>query len=520
MRPVFQTFVAAVTVAASLWFGTAAAANAADPTTVQISDGKIHGMEAGGVISFKGIPYAAPPVGDLRWRSPQPVKPWRRTLEADSYGPSCYQPDVEFVSEDCLTLNVFRPSTSKKPLPVMVWIHGGAMVRGGSSLYPLQGLAAQGVLAVSINYRLGRLGFFAHPALALTGEVRGNYGYLDQLAALQWVKKNIAAFGGDPDNVTIFGESAGGGLVLAQMVSPMSRGLFKRVIAESPGTPSARPSEIPSSSLDQAEKIAVDYAKLLGIDGIDAAAAKKLRALSPDTLVSGASGPEVLAALGRRTVVPGMAMSIIDGQFLPETIESALKDGNWAKVPLLVGGNDRDLGLGADTTKAAVFAQMGAEAGKAAAAYDPDGTMALDELKIQVYMDMTMLEPATHTADLVAASGQPSWLYRFSYVPTVQRPTTRGTVHGMEIPYALNLPSAIVGAANVTDDDKAMGAATSAYWVNFAKTGHPNGKGLPNWPQHKAGSTSLLNFTNDGIKLMDDPRAATIALWKAFQDSK
>ena len=506
--------------AAGILMGASTGLAVADPAPVKVDGGTLQGVTQGKVDAWLGIPYAAPPVGNLRWRAPQAVKPWRRTLVGDTYGPSCFQPDIEFVSEDCLTLNVFRPAGADGPLPVMVWIHGGAMVRGGASIYPLQAVAAQGVVGVSINYRLGRLGFFAHPALATEGEPRGNYGYLDQLAALKWVQANIAAFGGDPGNVTIFGKSAGGGSVFAQMISPMSRGLFKRAIAESPGTQGGRPTEIPSSTLEQAEKIAVDYAGLLGIEGTDATAAKKLRALSPETLVSGASAPEVLDALAHRTVVPGMAMSIIDGQFLTETVEAALEDGNWAKVPFIVGANSRDLGLGADATKEAVFAQLGSYADQAKAAYDPDGTVSLDELKVQVYMDMTMLEPAQHAADLVAASGQPTWLYRFSYVPTVQRPTMPGTLHGMEIPYVLGIPSAIVGAANVSDEDIAMGKATSAYWVNFAKTGDPNGEGLPQWPQHKPGSQQVLNFTNDGIKLMDDPRAATIALWKKFQDAR
>jgi para-nitrobenzyl esterase len=493
---------------------------AAEPAPVSIDGGTVQGTTQGKVDVWLGIPYAAPPIGALRWRPPQPVVPWNATLTTDTYGPACFQPDIEFVSEDCLTLNVFRPAGATGPLPVMVWIHGGAMVRGASSLYPLQALAGQGVVGVSINYRLGRLGFFAHPALALDGEPRGNYGYLDQLAALKWVRKNIAAFGGDPDNVTIFGESAGGGSVFAQMISPMSRGLFKRAIAESPGTPGGRPTEIPSSTLEQAEKIAVDYAEGLGIEGTDDASAERLRALSPETLVAGASGPEVLDALGRRTVVPGMAMSIIDGQFLTEPVESALKDGNWAKVPLIIGANSRDLGLGADMTKEALFAELGPNADKARALYDPNGTESLDELKVQVYMDMTMLEPAQHVADLVAASGEPTWLYRFSYVPTVQRPTMPGTLHGMEIPYVLDVPAAIVGAANVSDEDRAIGAAASGYWLNFAKTGNPNGAGLPHWPQHEPGSDLVLDFSNDGIKAMDDPRAAKIDLWRTFQDGR
>ena len=509
-----------ITFATTVLLGAAPGLAVADPAPVTVDGGTVQGVTQGKIDIWLGIPYGAPPLGKLRWEPPQPVKPWPRTLVADSYGPACFQPDTEFVSEDCLTLNVFRPTGAIGPLPVMVWIHGGAMVRGGAKLYPLQALAAQGVVGVSINYRLSRLGFFAHPAFAKEGAAWANYGFLDQLAALKWVQKNIAAFGGEPDNVTIFGELAGGGSVLAHMISPMSRGLFKRAIAELPGTPGGRPTEIPSSTLDQAEKIALDYAALLGIEGTDQAAADKLRVLSPETLVAGASGPEVLGALGRRTVVPGMAMSIIDGQFLTETVELALKDGNWAKVPLIIGANSRDLGLGADGTKEAVFAQVGPYADRARALYDPNGTESLDELKIQVYMDMTMLEPARHVADLAAAAGEPTWLYRFSYVPTVQRPTMPGTLHGMEIPFALNLPSAIVGAANTTDEDIAMGAATSAYWVNFARNGNPNGNGLPDWPQHEAGAIRLLNFTNEGIEAMDDPRAATIDLWETFQDAR
>jgi para-nitrobenzyl esterase len=427
-------------------------------------------------------------------------------------------------SKDCLTVNVFRPADAAGPLPVMVWIHGGAMVRGGSSIYPMQAVAAQGVVAVSMNYRLGRLGFFAHPALAVEGEPRGNYGFLDQLAALKWVQRNIAAFGGDPSSVTIYGaiygESAGGGSVFAQLISPMSRGLFARAILQSPGTPGARPSEIGSSPLKKAEQVAVDYAKLLGIEGTDEGAARKLRRLSAQTLVAGASGQEVLAALSDRTLVPGLAMSIIDGEFLTESVKSAFENGRWAKVPIIVGATNRDLGLGADPTKQAVFAQLGSFADQARAVYDPDGTVGLDELKVQVYMDMTMVEPAQHAADLAAAAGQPTWHYRFSYVAAAQRSKLPGTPHGMEIPFTLNVPAAVIGAANVTDEDIAMGAAASGYWVNFAKTGDPNGDGLPEWPAHRVGATQILNFTNEGVELMDDPRAANLAVWKQFQDGR
>ena len=184
----------------------------AGATHVVIDSGPVSGVEANGVISFKGIPYAAPPVGKLRWRVPQPVKPWAAMLEARAFGPACMQADDLAKSEDCLTLNVWRPATtSNAPLPVMVWIHGGALVHGNTAQYPADTLAAQDVVVVSMNYRMGRLGFFAHPALTREspGDPTGNYGYLDQLAALQWVQRNIALFGGDPKKVTLFGESAG-----------------------------------------------------------------------------------------------------------------------------------------------------------------------------------------------------------------------------------------------------------------------------------------------------------------------
>ena len=203
-----------------------------------------------------------------------------------------------------------------RALPVMIWIHGGAMVHGRSAMYPGDALAAQGVVVVSMNFRLGRLGYFAHPALAAEApdDVRGNYGYLDQLAALKWVQRNIAAFGGDPNQVTIFGESAGGGSVLAHLVSPMSRGLFQRAILQSPGTPGARAKVIPSTDLAAAEKIAVDWARSVGVTGEGSTALEQLRALPPAKLVEGTSGPETLAALSAGSTPPGMAMSIIDGQ--------------------------------------------------------------------------------------------------------------------------------------------------------------------------------------------------------------
>ena len=260
-----------------------------------IDSGTIRGAAAGEVISFKGIPYAEPPVGPLRWRAPQPAKPWQGVRDALRFGPSCMQQGLVNVSEDCLTVNVWRPAKpSAQPLPVMVWIHGGALVRGGASLYPGGELAVQGVVIVSMNYRLGRLGFFAHPALAVEapGDLRGNYGYMDQLAVLQWVQRNIGAFGGDPRSVTIFGESAGGGSVLVHLTSPLSRGLFHRAIVQSAGAPDPRARVTPTAELDVAEKVAVDYVRSLGIRSDGVAVLEALRVLPAAKLIEGASGEE------------------------------------------------------------------------------------------------------------------------------------------------------------------------------------------------------------------------------------
>lgn len=230
---------------------------------VRTQEGQVRGNTANGVTSFKGIPYAAPPVGVLRWREPQPVKPWSKILDATKFGPSCMQTDDLPKSEDCLTLNLWRPANASSRLPVMVWIYGGALAHGNTPQYPGDALARQGVIVVSMNYRMGRFGFFAHPALTAESpdEVHGNYGYLDQIAALKWVQRNIEAFGGDPKNVTIFGESAGGGSVMVHLISPLSRGLFARAILESPGIPTARSKSLPLTPFKDAEVSGVAYAK-------------------------------------------------------------------------------------------------------------------------------------------------------------------------------------------------------------------------------------------------------------------
>lgn len=486
---------------------------ASDLTLVTIDSGAVRGVAAERVISFKGIPYAAPPVGELRWRVPQPVKRWDGVLPANEFGPACMQTDNVAKSEDCLTLNVWRPATpAAGPLPVMVWIYGGGLAHGGSAGYALDAMAAKGVVMVSFNYRLGRFGFFAHPALAAEapGDVRGNYGYMDQLAALQWVKRNIAAFGGNPNQVTLFGESAGGGSVLVHLVSPMSRGLFQRAILESPGAPNPRAQVFPPRDLGTAETFAMNWAHAVGVSGEDAEALKQLRALPAQKLLDD----------GAETLKPaGMALPMIDGRFLPDRPDAIIAAGREPTlVPTIIGANDRDLPVGKAKTKEDVFALFGAAAAEARKLYDPLGDQTLEELKQQVFADRFFVEPARHFADEVAHAGAPVWLYRFAYVAQAQRGQHMGAPHSFEIPFVMDEPAALVGAEKVTPTDQVMADVVSGYWVQFGLTGDPNGGGRPVWPRHDPAVDRILHFTNSGVIVGTDPLKTRLDLWQRVWD--
>ena len=498
----------------------AGSAAADPPAVVATKAGPVQGVVTDGVEAFRGIPFAAPPVGALRWRAPQPAAPWAAVRDATAFGPACPQPYDVVQSEDCLTLNVFRPAEAAGPLPVMVWFYGGALWSGSASLYPGDSLARQGVVVVTLNYRLGRLGFFAHPALVAEapGEPHFNYGFLDQLAALEWVRDNIAAFGGDPGRVTIFGESAGGGSVMAHLVSPLSRGLFHGAIMESPGGPTGRAEAIPVTPLPEAEKLARDYAASRGITGDDAAALAALRAVPADQLVAGEA--PYLDAVVTGVPVPGLAGGILDGVFLRETPEGAFDAGRQARVPVIVGANSRDLGLGSADSKEAVFALFGPLADAARQAYDPDGTISLDELRIAAFADGSMVEPARHLADAVAGA-QPVWLYRFSYVAENLRSRFSGAPHTLEIPYVFgdtDLNPAMLLGQKATPADDAMAKMVSAYWVAFARTGDPNVAGQPDWPMHAPALDRLFDVTNGGIVVGPDPLKPRLDLWARLRD--
>lgn len=482
---------------------------------VKVDSGQLQGVEADGVISFKGVPFAAPPVGELRWRPPQPTPKWTGVRQAAEFGPNCMQgrfgpppgagaPAQPAPSEDCLYLNVWRPADSAaRNLPVMVWIFGGGFVGGSSSSPMTSGVqfAKQGVVLVAMNYRVGRFGFFAFPALnrERPDENKGNYAYMDQIAALQWVQRNIAAFGGNPKNVTIFGFSAGGVSVHSMLASPQARGLFHKAIVHSGGSRdsvlTARP--MSTDGVDpnypvSAETIGINFAKSMGIEGTDQAALNRLRALSADEVLRGA--PNQSGAPQYETT------PILDGKLITETAETAYKSRHEPRVPLMLGSNSADSAGNRikSRTKEEFFARYGQWSNEARTAYDPDGNTDLATMVSRANDDFGQAEPARFAANAFAANGSPAYLYMFAYVPTAMREQLRaGSPHGGDVPFAFGTLGGGRGGAP-TPEDLSVSRMMQSYWVNFARTGDPNGSGLPTWPRHIASKDQIFTFRPDG----------------------
>lgn len=497
--------------------------SSSDPV-VQTTSGAVLGTETDGVQSFKGVPFAAPPVGALRWRAPQPVVPWKGVRPATRYADDCMQepfpgdaaPLGAPLSEDCLYLNIWKPREAKasRRLPVVVWIHGGGFVNGGASPATFQGdaFARKGVIMVGIAYRVGRFGFFAHPALTAENndqDLLGNYGLMDEIAALRWVQRNIAAFGGDPANVTIFGESAGGTSARMLMASPLARGLFAKAIIQSsgggPNNPGLRLLSRDGPGGPSLESLGVAFARQNGIEGNDAAALAKLRALPAEKVTAGLN----MMTSGRQAAIYGGPA--IDGRLIVAEPDAIFRAGRQTKVPVIIGATNADLSRLMGFSKAQAFARFGDRAEALRAHYDPDGTGSDQKVVSALGGDVAIVEPVRDMARTLSSQGVPVWAYRFSYVADSMRQAwPDGAPHASDVPYAMATVRVKYGDA-ATPRDIAVGEAMNDLWTNFARTGDPNGKGLPAWPRYQAAADVILDFAATGRPVaVPDPRRARL----------
>ena len=473
----------ALALASAAVFGQAQKADPAAPApangpTVKVRQGEAQGIVADGVVVFKGLPFAAPPVGDLRWRVPQPAAKWSGVRAANAFSSTCAQ------AEDCLYLNVYEPADAKQgaKLPVMVWIHGGAFLFGSGSAYDGSQFARQGVVVVTVNYRLGRAGWFAHPALTAENPKGplGNYGLMDQVAALNWVADNIKEFGGDPKNVTIFGESAGAISVNYLMLAPQAKGLFNKALSESGF------GRLPARPISSVEQNGVTFAEKAGVQGLDAAAAKALRALSWSDLTANVAG------IGAAEQILPMA----DGKMITGSAAEGFAKGTEAHVPYLLGGNSDEASLTRRGLNAAErFASIQQRREAFIAAYDPDNTGDADRIIARLVTDTSISEPDRDLARLHAKHGNATYVYHFSYTPAAQRATLFGLAHGGELAYVFNTPR----TTPFDDEGKAVASAANRYWAQFAKTGDPDSAGGPPWPKFDAGDEYVMEFPASGV---------------------
>jgi para-nitrobenzyl esterase len=466
---------------------------AAIPEPAHVEQGLVSGVAGtdAEVRVFKGLPFAAPPVGDLRWRAPKPAAAWETVRTAGSFSANCMQrqpaTSTRQVSEDCLYLNVYTAAkTAKDRRPVMVWIHGGALTGGAGSVYDGEALSKKGVVVVTVNYRLGVFGFLAHPELTKESDrnASGNYGLLDQIAALEWVQKNIAAFGGDPKRVTIFGESAGSWSVNYLMATPLARGLFQRAIGESGGE------FAPAHKLVEAEQAGVKLATSAG-----AASIADLRAKPAE---------EVQKLTGFQTAAN------VDGWLLPEDVYTIFSKGKQSDVPLLIGSNnDEGTMFTPATVKGSSFKEIaerryGADSEEFLKLYPFTSDQEAWAAQAASMRDQTFGWEMRTWARMQNKTGKSKvYLYYFSRVPPGKH-RVPGAYHGAEIAYVFdNLKVAPFAAGGETpsvpweDADRKLAQAMSSYWVNFAATGDPNGKGMLKWPAYRAKDDVAMGFGDD-----------------------
>jgi para-nitrobenzyl esterase len=500
--------------------GASKSAVADTPTPeVRIDSGAIRGLFAGAkkdVRVYKGIPYAAPPAGERRWKPPQPVSPWQGVRDCFEFGAACPQripalfgsiPELAIHApfrEDCLFLNVWAPAEGKFPkLPVLYWIHGGGFVMGAASqpLYDGEELARLGCIVVSINYRLGLFGFLAHPALSQESDAKlsGNYGLLDQIEGLRWVQRNVAAFGGDPDHVTIFGESAGAMSVLCLMVAPEARGLFHGAIAQSAvgmNLVRLRDAHAGQETAEQAGQ------RMIAACGLGASAdARQLRQLDAKALVQagpsepGPGSPLQLKPLSLR-VGP-----IVDGRVIPDNPDLLFAAGREQAVPLIVGSTKDEmsillLGTKMPADRAAYLKKIKDDFGDLAEsvvkAYPVHDPKQIASTVIQLTSDLSFTSEARSIARRHSAAGHKTFRYQFSRGSNGGFLQSLGAHHGAELAFLFQRPIA-------RGDEKEMQLSRTMghYWVHFAATGNPNGQGVPAWPVYRADAEKMVNFAED-----------------------
>jgi para-nitrobenzyl esterase len=487
--------------------GSSAAQTALDPAApVMVTGGAIRGAVSAGnadIVAFKGIPFAAPPVGELRWRPPEPVIGWDGVRDASESGAICVQNGGQSVTqdEDCLFLNVWAPRETSEPRPVLFWIHGGGYTGGSGStaIYDGTPLAADGAVVVTINYRLNVFGFLAHPALSVESPhgASGNYGLLDMVAALEWVRDNIATFGGDPGRVTIFGESAGAGAVMSVMLIPQAGGLFHGAIAQSNWINGwDRPLAETARGWEAAEAQGLRVAAAIGIAGETAEALAAMRA---------ASAADVLTASNADAGSPFMRSGNVwapnvDGRVIPDDPLAMYRAGRQHQVPLITGLNGNEGSLmtrGMDVPDAAAFETYVRSvypelAEEMLAHYDASSPDAAKAAIDKVIHDLFFAGPVRAHAESQAASGTQTWLYHFTHVPPTAWGADLGSHHAAELVYVFGTltrreeggerPLGLTPVGDYTDTDTALSAAMRGYWVQFAATGNPNRGGLPPWP--------------------------------------
>jgi len=467
--------------------GLAMAVPAIAAPTVRTTLGELRGSSSDGIDVWRGIPFAAPPVGALRWRPPQPAAAWKGIRDATRSGPICPQDERPgskgaAQSEDCLTLNVYAPAKrAAAGLPVMVWIHGGSFRWGAGSLpaYDGSAYARQGVVLVTLNYRLDRLGRFGHPALtrAQADEPLANYGLMDQIAALHWVRDNIAAFGGDPQRVTIFGFSAGGVSVNGLMAAPSARGLFQRAIAQSGGISMDAGQRLrePAGRFKALEQDGLEFAASLGIADDDQAPAR-LRALSVAQILA---YPQKDSSMN----------PVVDGKLIPDDIGLIFREGHQNPVPYLAGANSWEGSLIRPFKLPMAAILLGVKPERAREVY---GDLPDEALKETFFGDSLFLAPAWMLAADMAAARAPAWLYYYSYVDDADRGRVPGAAHGAEVSHLFRQP--LRPGAQLSDHDLAVSEPLRRYWLQFARAGDPNAPGLPEWPAFTRAKPATMEF--------------------------